>query len=71
MRRPLMHFIWLVLVLSVLSSSVRAGKLGDLTYEIADGQVAITDCNVGAVGNLAIPNKIKGLRVTSIGPLRD
>jgi hypothetical protein len=62
-----MHSIWLVLVLSVLSSSVRAGKLGDLTYEIADGQVTITDCNEAAEGELVIPNEIEGLPVISIG----
>ena len=67
MRKPVMHSIWLVLVLSVLSSSVRAGTLGDLTYEIADGQVTITDCNEAAAGELVIPAEIEGLPVTSIG----
>ena len=62
-----MHSIWLVLVLSILSSSVRAGTLGDLTYEIADGQVAITGCRGSAEGELVIPNEIEGLPVTSIG----
>jgi hypothetical protein len=62
-----MHFIWLVLVLSVLSCSVRAGTLGDLTYSISDGQVWITDCNTSAAGELAIPVEIEGYPVTSIG----
>ena len=62
-----MHSIWLVLVLSVLSSSVSAGTLGDLTYEIADGEVAITNCNEAAEGELVIPNEIEGLPVTSFG----
>ena len=62
-----MHSIWLVLVLSVLSSSVRAGTLGVLTYEIADGQVRITDCRQSIRGELVIPNEIEGLPVTSIG----
>ena len=62
-----MHFIWLVLVLSVLSSNVRAGTLGDLTYSISDGQVMITDCNEAAAGELVIPDKIEGLPVDSIG----
>jgi hypothetical protein len=57
----------LVLVLSVLSSSVRAGTLGDLTYSISDGQVMITDCNEAAQGELVIPAEIEGLPVTSIG----
>jgi len=55
------------LVLSVLSCSVRAGTLGDLTYEIADGQVAITDCRRSAEGKLVIPAEIEGFPVTSIG----
>ena len=67
MIKPVMHSIWLVLVLSVLSSSVRAGTLGVLTYEIADGQVTITDCDLAAEGELAIPGEIEGLPVTSIG----
>ena len=64
-----MHSIWLVLILSILSCSVTAGTLGDLKYEIADGQVAITDCKTLAEGELVIPNEIEGLPVTSIGEL--
>ena len=67
MRRPLMHSIWLVLLLSVFSSSVHAGTLGDLTYEIADGQVEITNCDEAAEGELVIPAEIEDLPVTSIG----
>ena len=66
MKKPVMHSIWLVLVLSVLSSSVCAGTLGPLTYEIADGQVRITDCHWMAAG-VVIPDEIEGLPVTSIG----
>ena len=62
-----MHSIWLVLVLSVLSSSVTAGTLGDLTYKITDGQVAITCCIFEAEGEFAIPSEIEGLPITSIG----
>lgn len=67
MRKPAMHSIWLVLVLSVLSSSVRGGTVGDLTYSITDGQVVITDCDTSAEGELTIPAEIEGLPVTSIG----
>ena len=67
MRRPVKHSIWLVLVLSFLNSSVCAGTLGDLTYEIANGQVTITDCDTAAEGALVIPAEIEGLPVTSIG----
>ena len=62
-----MHSIWLVWVLSVLSSSARAGTLGDLTYRITDGEVTITECDIVAEGDLVIPNEIEGLPVTSIG----
>ena len=62
-----MHSIWLVLVLSVLSSSVSAGTLGHLTYEIANGKVTITYCMPSAQGELTIPSKIEGRPVTSIG----
>ena len=61
-----MHSIWLALVLSVLSSSVRAGTLGDLTYEIANGEVTITDCDQNSMGNLEIPPQIESMPVTSI-----
>ena len=67
MKKPVMHSIWLVLVLSILSSSVRAGTLGDLTYEIAQPQLTITDCNESAAGELVIPAEIEGLPVTGIG----
>jgi len=67
MRKPVIHSIWLVLVLSILSSSVRAGTIGDLTYMIADGQVYISDCSQSAEGELVIPAEIEGLPVTLIG----
>ena len=62
-----MHSIWMVLVLSILSSSASAGTIGDLTYEIADGEVTITDCDEAARGELVIPAEIQGLPVISIG----
>ena len=64
-----MHSIWLVLVLSILSSSVSAGQIGDLFYEIADGQVTITSCMRFAEGDLEVPAEIEGFPVTSIGVL--
>ena len=66
MIKPVMHSIWLVLVLSVLSPTANAGTLGGLTYEIAEGQVAIIGPSV-AKGVLIIPDEIEGLPVTSIG----
>ena len=52
---------------TVLSSSVRAGTLGALNYEIADGLVTITDCDGAAEGEMVIPDEIDGLPVTRIG----
>ena len=62
-----MHFIWLVLVLSILSSGVSAGTLGGLTYEIANGEVTITNCSQEPEGELVVPSEIQGLPVTTIG----
>ena len=62
-----MYSICIVLALLISSSSVSAGTLGALTYEIADGQVTITDCDERARGELVIPSEIEGLPVTSIG----
>ena len=67
MRKPVMHSIWLVLVLSALSSSASAGTIGDLTYEIADGEVTIADCDEAARGELVIPAAFEDLPVISIG----
>ena len=52
---------------TVLSSSVRAGTLGALNYEIADGLVTITDCDGAAEGEMVIPDEIDGLPMTRIG----
>ncbi|XOV69987.1 MAG: leucine-rich repeat domain-containing protein [Verrucomicrobiota bacterium] len=67
MKKPVMHSIWLVLVLSVLSSSVRAGTLGGLTYSISDGEVTITNCSQEPEGELVVPSEIEGFPVTTIG----
>lgn len=39
----------------------------ELTYEVVDRTVTISDCNRDAVGSLAIPPIIVGLPVTTIG----
>ena len=54
-----MHSIWLVLVLSVLSSSVRAGTFDNLRYEIADGEVTITGKRILIEGEVVIPDEIE------------
>ncbi|MDB4440206.1 leucine-rich repeat domain-containing protein [bacterium] len=47
---------------------LHAASLDDLTYYTTIfGEVAITDCNTAATGELVIPNTIEGNPVTSIG----
>ena len=46
---------------------LHAASLADLTYTTTDGEVAITDCDTAAIGELVIPNTIEGSPVTSIG----
>ena len=43
-----------------------AASLDDLTYTTTNGEVAITDCDTDATGELVIPNTIDGNPVTSI-----
>ena len=64
MKKPVSNLVWLFLI--VCSLQVNGGELGPLTYEIADGQVTITDCDEGAEGELEIPAEIEGAPVTSI-----
>ena len=65
MKKLMFNLVWLFLI--VYSLQVNGGELGPLTYEIADGQVTITDCNGAAKGELEIPAEIEGAPVTSIG----
>ena len=65
MKKPVSNLVWLFLI--VCSLQVNGGELGPLTYEIADGQVTITDCDSYEEGELIIPSIIEGLPVTSIG----
>ena len=46
---------------------LHAAGLDDLTYTTTDGEVAITDCDTAATGELIIPDTIEGNPVTSIG----
>ena len=55
---------WLLLCL--FSLEITGGELGVLTYEIADGQVVITDCDQNAAGELDIPLEIQSRPVFSI-----
>ena len=57
----------LFFILSLLAVSVRAASLDDLTWEVVDGEVTITDCNHYAEGEMEIPETIGGMPVTTIG----
>ena len=46
---------------------VNGAALSDLSYEIVDGEVTITDCDTNAAGELVIPDTIEGCPVTVIG----
>ena len=53
-------------VTDALSVKADAATVDDLTYEINDGKVTITDCNTRASGELVIPETIDNYPVTSI-----
>ncbi len=55
------------MVCSLMSVKTNAGTLGDLTYEIANGEVTITKCSPSAKGELGVPDEIEGLPAISIG----
>ena len=54
-----------VIGIGMLTAS--AASVDDLTYDIYNEQVTITDCNESASGKLIIPDTIEGYSVTSIG----
>ena len=56
-----------VVLLICLAVQARADSFGDLTYQVTDGAVTITDCKTTATGLLVIPDTIEGLPVTAIG----
>lgn len=53
--------------ITMLPTEANAATVDDLTYEIAGGEVTITDCNENASGELVIPDAIEGCPVTAIG----
>ncbi|MEG1096968.1 MAG: leucine-rich repeat protein [Clostridiales bacterium] len=53
--------------LMLYAMPVAAGTIGDLTYEIKNGEVEITGCSNFATGIMNIPENIEGYPVTSIG----
>jgi len=75
MRKPVCKLIYLLLCALILEGcgQRQGGNIpesktqGQISYEIGDAGVTITDCEGSAEGELLIPNKIEGLLVTSIG----
>ena len=59
----------LLLVLLILPSGVKAAEETDgiFTYEIANGEATITDCEEDVTGALVIPSVLSGCPVTTIG----
>ena len=58
--------IMCICILSFGAVPVSAATYGDLTYEISNGKVTITDCNTSAT-NAVIPETINDYPVTTIG----
>ncbi len=56
--------VMLLLPMGMINTGATA--IDDLTYEILDGEVAVTECNISASGVLEIPAEIDGKPVTSI-----
>lgn len=65
--KKLLTFLLLcVSLFAFAATGAWAGTYGDLTYEIPDGEVTITDCKASAT-EVEIPATIDGYPVTSIG----
>ena len=66
-KRLIAFFMAAMMIFSALPvMNVSAKTSGKLTYEVANGEVAITGCDKSASGKLTIPSKIDGYPVTSI-----
>ena len=70
-KQILSALLALLMLFGALPATVFAAEktnpLDYLTYEIADGEVTITDCNTSISGELTIPETIEGYPVTDIG----
>lgn len=60
----LLAVIMIVAAVPMIEASAKTS--GNLTYEVKDGEVTITDCKESASGKLTIPSKISGYPVTRI-----
>ena len=54
-------------ILFFLVGTLGAASLDDLTWEVVEGEVTITNCDSNASGELVIPDQIGGFPVTAIG----
>ena len=70
-KQILSALLALLMLFGALPATVFAAEktnpLDYLTYEIADGEVTITDCDTSVSGKLTIPETIEGYPVTKIG----
>ena len=70
-KQILSALLALLMLFGALPATVFAAgqtnPLDYLTYEIADGEVTITDCDTSISGELTIPETIEGYPVTGIG----
>jgi hypothetical protein len=67
MKRIISIILMLSLCLTLLPLLLsQAADISDLSYEITDGEVTITNCSVSASGTLTIPATIDGYPVTAI-----
>ena len=70
-KQILSALLALLMLFGALPATVFAAEktnpLDYLTYEIADGEVTITDCDTSVSGELTIPETIEGYPVTGIG----
>ena len=70
-KQILSALLALLMLFGALPATVFAAEktnpLDYLTYEIADGEVTITDCDTSISGELTIPETIEGYPVTGIG----
>ncbi len=58
--------LMVVLAVGIFSTNAKAATEGVFTYEIANDEATITDCNTSATGELVIPQTLGGYPVTSI-----
>lgn len=57
---------WAFLTLLFLASCLNGASLNDLSFEVAEDEMVITDCDHFASGTLIIPPVIDGFPVTTI-----